>query len=93
VASFHDWTGLGSRVKFPWFANDIGDDEMAVARLSIEGKRMDGNALRLIVEGPNVGILPDYRFFASVLVFPSAGCWQIWAKRKDTVLNFTVWIP
>lgn len=97
TALFKDWavvgvkTEQGYRVKFPWFADDIGaGDEKA--GLLVEGRRIDDHGPPLLIEGPNIGITPDHQFFASALIFPASGCWEISAKRKHTVLKFTVWI-
>jgi hypothetical protein len=79
-------------VKFPWFAVDIGRDETDRAAISVTGRRLDAPAGPLLVEGPNVGMLPDYWFYASALVFPTEGCWEITAKRRDRRLTFVVWV-
>jgi hypothetical protein len=93
---FRDWAGVGLktekgyRVKFPWFANDIGQEDVREADLSIGGRRLDGAAPSLIVEGPHVGTIPEYQFFTSALIFPAGGCWEITAERKGTHLKFVV---
>ena len=90
------WHGLptdqGYRVKFPWFAVDIGREETERAAISVTGRRLDAPAGPLLVEGPNVGMLPDYSFYASALVFPTEGCWEITAKGRDRRLTFVVWV-
>jgi hypothetical protein len=99
ISNFRDWSvvGLktepGYRVKFPWFSADLTSAEDRKAELEISGRRLDGEAPPLIVEGPNVGILRGYRFFASALIFPAGGCWEVTARRKGTELTFVVSIP
>lgn len=93
------WTGPWSSggafgIKFPWFATDIDKAEYrsGKALLSIAGRRLDAPAPPLFVEGPHVAALPDYYFFTTRLLFPTAGCWEITAKRKESELKFVVLI-
>jgi hypothetical protein len=79
-------------VKLPWFSVDLSPEENEHPALSITRRRLDAAAPPLGVEGPNVGQLPQYSFYASVLIFPTDGCWEISAKRKQSRLRFVVWI-
>jgi len=79
------------RVKWPGFATGLTPDEKTSPSIQITGKRIDDSAQVLTVEGPNYSMLPDGRyFFASALIFPSNGCWEITAKRKSFELKFVV---
>lgn len=82
--------GGGHRVKLPWFAEDIGAEESRTPAISVTGRRLDATALPLGVEGPSVGVLPDYYFFPSVLVVRTDGRWEITAKRRRSQLRFVI---
>ena len=83
----------GKRVKWPWFATGLSAEEKTDPAIFITGRRLDAKAQPLGVEGSDYSVLPDGRsFFASALLFPSPGCWEITAKRKDFEMKFVVWV-
>ena len=84
-------TTAGIRVKFPWFAQDLGREEIRHAELTVSGRPLDGSTARLTVEGPNVAWTTHY-FYSSILVFPVPGCWDITARREQSELKFVVWV-
>jgi hypothetical protein len=90
------WRGVdapngGRRVKFPWFADDLGLEESRSPDLSITGRRLNASAPPLNVEGPHLA-WTTYYALTSALIFPSTGCWEISAKRKDTQIKFVMWV-
>ena len=98
TAPFRNWTRKGRKedrgyaVKLPWFSTDINDEDTRSARLLIRGRRLDGAAPALIVDRPNVGVLPEYKFFTSTLIFPTGGCWEITSTHNDTQITLVVLI-
>jgi hypothetical protein len=93
------WKGAWSRngafgIKFPWFAADIDEREFRMGRasLSVVGRRLDAPAPPLLVDGPNVAAVPEYYFITTSLLFPTVGCWETTAKRKESELKFVVLI-
>lgn len=76
-------------MKFPWWAKVPIDD----ADLTIRGRRIDGVAPPMGVEGPNPG-WPETgfngtAFWASGLIFPTEGCWRVTANVGGATLTFT----
>lgn len=79
------------RVKFPWFADDLGSEENDQPDLVISGRPLQSDRPALRVEGPHLAWAGSYAL-TSVLVFPSPGCWEIRAKRKQSQIRFVVWV-
>ncbi len=97
------WHGVpvpeGFRVKFPWFAQDLGPSDAQHPDLSVSGRRLDAGSLPLKFEGPNLACSGQDGLrdpgkgncaLTSALIFPTTGCWEITAKRKQTRIQFVV---
>lgn len=82
------FTASGIRVKFPWFAGDLTSDDAQT--LQVSGRRLDGSAPPLALEGPHYAQTGDRNALTSALLFPERGCWEITAKRQKTELKFVV---
>ena len=57
-------------------------------QLSITGRRLGRPAGRLRLEGRPGSGEPD--FWASGIIFPTAGCWEVTGRAGDAVLSFVV---
>jgi hypothetical protein len=71
--------GLGTT--FGWWRAIPGE-------LSIEGRRLDAPAPPLLAEIPDDD--GDDAFLATGLVFPTAGCWEVWGRIDNQALRFVV---
>jgi|SRR5579883_728552 len=81
----------GIRQKWPWFvARSTPDDQDHPDKLLVQGRRLDRQAPPLLVEGPGLSSLPPYSFYASILVFPTSGCWEVTAVRKQSQIRIVV---
>jgi hypothetical protein len=71
--------------KFPWWGS-----KAASAKLTIRGRRLDGDArpLRLTI-GPGA-VANSPHFWPSRLRFATPGCWKVTAKSRRAHLTFTV---
>jgi len=68
-------------MKFPWWRG-----EGVVGALTVEGRRLDGQAPPLGAEIPNG--YGDTGFQASALIFPTTGCWEVTAHAGEAELTF-----
>ncbi len=66
-------------MKFPWW-------RLVKGRLRIEGRRLDGPALPLRADIPE--IYGDTGFQATGLIFPTAGCWEVTGRVGEGQLTF-----
>ena len=67
-------------IRLPWWRDVTG-------RFTIEGRRLDASAppLRVSILGG------DYSGFkASVLIFPTEGCWEVTGRVADRNVTFVV---
>lgn len=67
-------------IKFPWWRAVRG-------RLTISGRRLDGQA------GPLRAWIPDYGltgFQSTAVTFPTQGCWEVTGRAGDGRLTFVV---
>ncbi len=100
---YSPWHGVpvpgGFRVKFPWFSKDLGPADVQHPELSVTGRRLDADSPPLKLEGPNLacasrGSLSDPGkgncALTSAMIFPTTGCWEITAKRKQAQVQFVV---
>jgi hypothetical protein len=73
----------GERTKTAWF-------RPARTKLQVTGRRLDGDAPPLFVETSPTG--DEYRqmFQPSIMIFPTAGCWEITAKAGASEARFVV---
>lgn len=76
--------GGSTSAKFPWWWGGSGPKP----RLTITGERLDGLAAPLRLDGTPGSGEPD--FWASGIVFPTAGCWRVTGAAGDASLTFVV---
>jgi hypothetical protein len=67
----------------------IGWFRPAGATLDITGQRLDGDSPPLEA---HASCCYPTRFQASGLYFPTAGCWEITGRAKDSELTFVIWV-
>ena len=67
--------------KWPWWRGVPG-------RLTIEGRRIDGDAPPLRAEIPDG--YGESGFLPSGLIFPTTGCWEVTEKEGETSLTVVV---
>ena len=75
-----EW-GLGGR-KIPWI-KPLG------SRLTVQGRRLDGEAVPLWADISS-GYYGDFQ--SSIIIIPTAGCWEIEARANASVLRFVLYI-
>lgn len=68
-------------MKFPWWRG-----EGVRGGLTIEGRRLDASAPLLEAQIPEG--YGDTGFQASVIVFPTEGCWAVTARAGEASLTF-----
>ena len=60
-------------------------------KLEIEGRRLDGNAPLLYVEGANPSHAPGMGYFImSGVNFPTSGCWEVTGRLGNATTTFVV---
>jgi len=79
------------RDKVFWFRKGYDWRTDGPPPLKISGKRLDGQASPLRVEGPNAAGLKNPSMVAALEV-PSIGCWEITADYKGDTLSYVVWV-
>jgi hypothetical protein len=72
------------RAKFPWWWGGPG----VKPRLNITGHRLDQRAGSLRLEGPPGS--GESNFWASGIIFPTAGCWKVTGSAAGSALSFVV---
>ena len=77
-----DVWGLGSR-KVGWIKPEG-------STLTVQGRRLDGDAAPLWAD-ISEGYVGDFQ--SSRMIIPSAGCWEIEARAKDSLLRFVIFVP
>ena len=75
-----EW-GLGGR-KIPWI-KPLG------SRLTVQGRRLDGEAAPLWADISS-GYYGDFQ--SSIIIIPTAGCWEIEARANASMLRFVLYI-
>jgi hypothetical protein len=73
----------GERTKTAWF-------RPARTKLEVTGRRLDGDAQPLFVETSPSGEEYRHMFQPSIMIFPTAGCWEITAKAATSEARFVV---
>ena len=73
-----EW-GLGGR-KIPWI-KPLG------SRLTVQGRRLDGEAAPLWADISS-GYYGDFQ--SSIIIIPTAGCWEIEARANASMLRFVL---
>ena len=80
LVSAEEW-GQGSR-KILWI-KPLG------SRLTVQGRRLDGDAAPLWPDNSS-GNYGDFE--ASIVIIPTAGCWEIEARANSSMLRFVLYI-
>ncbi len=58
--------------------------------MTVQGRRLDGDAAPLWAD-ISEGYVGDFQ--SSRMIIPSAGCWEIEARAKDSLLRFVIFVP
>ena len=89
------WAGLDRSYAGRWYASTDGDDRMkvmwwreVVGRLTVEGRRLDGEAPPLESRVPTGYGEAGYQLGA--LAFPTEGCWEVVGRVGETEIRFVV---
>lgn len=81
------------RQKMPWFRKGFNAHQERRAKLVVTGKRLDGTAPPLGVDGPSSSWQSSERHFMVVgLNIPTTGCWKITGRYGEDELSFVVWV-
>ena len=88
------WRGLpvwpeGYRQKIVWWSEGYDAKADPTPDISITGRRLDAEALPLVVTGAN-GSWTDHDFIMSGVNFPTAGCWEITGRFRGAEVKFVV---
>ncbi len=98
------WTNVwmwGEGVILPAYDDHVQDDGSIAGlkwawwryipgELTIEGRRLDGDAKPLIAEIPDG--YGDIGFQVSGITFPTPGCWEVTGRVGTESLTFVVWV-
>jgi hypothetical protein len=80
-----DWVPK-ERFKVGWF-------RPARTKLQVSGRRLDAPAPPLFVETSPSGEEYRHKFQPSIMIFPTAGCWEIVAKAAQSEARFVIKVP
>ena len=82
------------RTKIPWFSKSFWWRSTEKDGLTVDAKRLDGDAETVHKVGAASGFIPESQqsFMINSIEFPTTGCWEIRASYQNHELKFTVWV-
>lgn len=91
--SLSDTARMGSREKLPWYRAGYDWRTEPKPRLIVSGKRLDGPAPALAVDGPDaVNTHSNQQYIMVGIGIPTPGCWEIAGRYGDDELSYVVWV-
>jgi|SRR5215831_4267929 len=82
--------GTGEKIFWGSAAFDLHKNEDY--SLKVTGRRLDGDAPPLVVEGVTNAIGKPHDFLLTGVYVPTPGCWEITGEYKGDKLSFIVWV-